>query len=187
MKPHFIISGKLVNLRTTIPSDVDDYERWNNPDLKAWDYDGPWYGHRGVSSAGAKKRLTQGQTPPYSSLEIETADGIHLGWIVIHQNDNDPHMVEFGIDIVEDKYWNKGMGTEAVILWIDYQFRERNLKRIGFSTWSGNHRMLAVGKKLGFVQEACIRNGCEVKGKFYDRIKMGLLREEWHRHRPVFC
>ena len=39
--------------------------------------------------------------------------------------------------------------------------------------------MIRVGEKLGFALEGRIRNGCEVGGRFYDRIKMGLLRPEW--------
>jgi len=179
MKPDFIINGKLINLRTIVPADLADYERWDNPDLIAWDYDGPWYGQRGTSPEGVRKRLTEGQKPPYNKLEIETADGVHIGWVVVNWRENDPHMPEVGIDIVEDTVWNQGLGTEALSLWIDYLFRERKFTRIGFSTWSGNPRVIAVGQKLGFVQEACIRKGCEVKGKFYDRIKMGILREEW--------
>jgi hypothetical protein len=39
----FKIEGQLINLRPTVFIDINDYERWNNPDVKAWQYDGPWY------------------------------------------------------------------------------------------------------------------------------------------------
>jgi len=175
----FVIRGRRVNLRTVIRADIDDYDRWSDPNLKAWQYDGPWYGAGGTSSDGVKRLLAEGHRPPFSRMEIETADGVHIGWVVAYQRQNDPHTPEFGIDIVEEAYWNKGLGTECLYLWIDYLFRERKFTRLGFSTWSGNPRMIAVGKKLGFKPEACIRNGCEVNGKFYDRIKMGILKEEW--------
>jgi RimJ/RimL family protein N-acetyltransferase len=45
--------------------------------------------------------------------------------------------------------------------------------------------MIRVGEKLGFTLEGRIRRGCEVKGQFYDRIKMGLLREEWQARRAI--
>jgi RimJ/RimL family protein N-acetyltransferase len=40
-----------------------------------------------------------------------------------------------------------------------------------------------VGEKLGFMLEGRIRNGCEVCGRFFDRVKMGLLRDEWQWRR----
>lgn len=154
--------------------------------MKAWAFDGPWYGIRAVPSERAQKRLEENQEPPYNCLEIETTDGVHIGFLIVFHREVDPHMTEVGIDIVEESYWNKGLGTEALYLWVDYLFQERKFTRIGFSSWSGNHRVLALGRKLGFVQEACIRNGCEVKGKFYDRIKMGMLRNEWVKAKASF-
>jgi RimJ/RimL family protein N-acetyltransferase len=78
------------------------------------------------------------------------------------------------------------LGTEAFSLWIDYLFREMDLTRIGFTTWQGNTMMLGLGRKLGFAEEARIRRSCLVNGKFYDRISMGVLREEWEAKRVEF-
>ncbi len=41
--------------------------------------------------------------------------------------------------------------------------------------------MIRLANKLGFVQEGCRRQGCNVMGKFYDIIELGILREEWER------
>ncbi|MBN2226978.1 MAG: GNAT family N-acetyltransferase [candidate division Zixibacteria bacterium] len=177
-----IIKGKLVNLRSTVPSDVADYERWNNPSLRVWQFDGPWYDDNLDGIIKQRRNWLAGnRKPPCGFLEIETVDNVHIGWVVVYGKADDPHLTEIGIDIVEDIYWGKGAGTEALYLWITYLFRERRLHRIGFSTWSGNRAVLAVGRKLGFMEECRIRDGCEVNGVFYDRIKMGILREEWDR------
>jgi len=189
MKADFVIPGKNVNLRTTIPTDIDDYRRWNDPTLKAWEFDGPWYNENDISGMiiSRQRWLESDHRPPYRHLEVETADGVHLGWVVVYYNENDPHMTEFGIDLPEEKSWGRGLGTEACYLWIDYLFAARDLTRIGFSTWSGNPAIINIGKKLGFIEEARIRRGCQVKGKFHDRIKMGILKEEWDRHKETFC
>ncbi len=182
--PRFKIKGTRINLRTTIQSDIADYRRWDDPDLAAWRYDGPYYERDlGKFITGRQKWLAGNQASPYSFLEIETSDGVHLGWVVFYFASGLASMPEFGINIVEDEYWNRGLGTEAVSLWIDYLFGGYRLHRLGFSTWSGNKRMIAVGTRLGFVEEARIRQGCRVEGKYYDRIKMGLLREEWESRR----
>jgi len=189
---YFKIEGKLVNLRTTRWSDLDDYERWNSEDLKAYQFDGPCYKDKGPPLNNVinwRKRWLEGdRKPPYPFLEIETKDDIHIGWVVIYYDEDDPHMTEIGIDIPEDSYWGKGIGTEALYLWIDYLFNERKLTRLGFGTWEGNKAMIRLGEKLGFIEEARIRKirkGCEIKGIFYDRIKMGILRNEWEEKKML--
>ena len=99
---------------------------------------------------------------------------------------DDPHATAVGIVIQEENQWRKGIGTEALALWIDYLFKALDLTRIGFTTWQGNPMMLGLGKKLGFVEEARIRRSCFVKGRFFDRISMGILREEWEEKRVTF-
>lgn len=176
----FKIEGELINLRETIDSDIDNYERWNISDLKAWEFDGPWYDEDLSAVIESRKRwLTGERKPPYRFLEIETKDYIHIGWVNVYHDTCDPHMTEIGIDIADDYYWGKGIGKEVLTLWIDYLFKEREFARIGFGTWSGNKGMIRLGEKLGFQMEGRIRKGCKVKGIFYDRIKMGILRSEW--------
>jgi RimJ/RimL family protein N-acetyltransferase len=191
MQAEFVLPGRLVRLRPTVESDIANYEQWNVPGLKALQFDGPWYGAGSGGSGGPLDKLIEGRRkwlagdrkPPYRRLEIDAVGHGHVGWVVAYNHSDDPHMTEAGIDIVMDNLWSRGLGTEAFGLWTNYLFQAFNLTRLGYSTWSGNPRMIRVGEKLGFVLEGRIRRGCEVNGKFYDRIKMGLLREEWQSRR----
>jgi RimJ/RimL family protein N-acetyltransferase len=180
MKPDFVIPGQRVNLRTTVESDIARCERWNRPGWKAREFDAP---HLGSSLdrviAERKEWLAGDRRPPYWRMEIETTDRRHIGSVSIYRFPRDVHMTEAGISIVEDGLWNQGLGTEAFRLWVDYVFPAHNLARLGAATWSGNPRMVRVAERAGFVVEGRIWNGCEVKGRFYDRIKLGMLRSEW--------
>lgn len=50
------------------------------------------------------------------------------------------------------------------------------------TTWSGNPRMMALARKLGFQQEARLRKVRYYQGEYYDSVKFGVLRDEWvHR------
>ena len=49
----------------------------------------------------------------------------------------------------------------------------------GMSTWSGNARMIKVAEKIGMKEEARVRQARMVDGKYFDAIKMGILRSEW--------
>ena len=184
MKAEFVLPGRLVRLRTTVESDIADYVRWNVPDLKAWQLDGPWFKETLDKMIDGRKTWLAGERlPPFRHLEIEAAGHGHAGWVNAYVHASDPHMTEAGIDIADDGLWNRGLGTAAFGLWVDYLFAAFDLTRLGYSTWSGNPGMIRVGEKLGFTLEGRIRRGCEVGGRFFDRIKMGLLRDEWQARR----
>ena len=156
-----------------------DYERWNDKSREAFKYDAPYFNEDlGNSINYCKKLIAEGQPEPYRRFEIETKDGKHIGFLGAghFKNIND---VQLGISIMEDTLWSKGLGTEAFSLLVDYIFTAHNLTRLGYSTWSGNERMMRLGKKLGFVEEGRIRRSCFVRGVFYDGMDMGILREEW--------
>ena len=188
MPEHFELKGSQIKLRPIVQTDIADYERWNDPASKAFEYDGPWYENESLDSLieSRKKKLAQSISHPYRSLEIDTLQGKHIGWVNAYHSNRDPHATAIGIHISVDKLWGKNMGTEALALWIDYLFREMKLTRIGFTTWQGNPMMIRIGEKLGFVVEARIRRSCLVKGQFYDRISMGILREEWEDKRSEY-
>lgn len=176
----YIVKGPKVALRKTNRTDIVQYRKWNNPDLKAWSLDAPWSDHDlSALIDWRRKWLNEGAKPPYKFLEIEASDGHHVGWVVVYHDYADPHMTEIGIDIPEDGYWGQGIGEEALALWIQYLFETMQVERLSLSTWSGNHGMIKIGQKLGFQEEGRIRRGCMVNDQYYDRINMGLLKADW--------
>lgn len=58
-------------------------------------------------------------------------------------------------------------------------FTHLPIPRVGITTWSGNVRMMKLAEKVGMKLEGRMRNCRIVDGKFYDSIRMGMLREEW--------
>ena len=93
------------------------------------------------------------------------------------------HWLEAGICFQQPVEWGKGYETRAFKLWITHLFHTFPLVRVGFTTWSGNERMMRVGEKLGMTLEGRIRNVRLYNGVYYDSILMGILREEW----KIFC
>jgi len=102
-----------------------------------------------------------------------------VGTVGSYWVDKNTNWLETGIVIYDKKYWNGGYGTEAYKLWIDFLFKTTGLHRLGMSTWSGNIRMIKVAEKLGMKEEARIREARMVDGKYFDAIKMGVLKREW--------
>lgn len=145
------------------------------PEWKKWD--APYYEHKAVpfeTYAANKENLVD-----QDSFWAIEANGELIGTVSYYWEHKPSYWLEMGIVIYHPSYWSGGYGTRALTLWIDRLFETLPLVRVGFTTWSGNHRMIRVGEKLGFTMEARLRKCRLYNGVFYDSIRMGMLREEW--------
>lgn len=103
-----------------------------------------------------------------------------IGAVFRFWENKDTRWLEIGIVIYDENYWNSGIGTHALKQWITKTFDDfPELEHIGFTTWSGNPRMMRAGEKLGMLQEARIRKVRYWQGVYYDSVKYGVLRDEW--------
>ena len=145
------------------------------PEWKKWD--APYYPHKAMPYKQfiESKRDWIGDE---SSWVIEV-NGIVRGIISYYWEHEPSKWLEMGIVLHEVGSWGNGIGTRALKLWINHLFNTMPLVRIGFTTWSGNERMIRVGEKLGMQMEARLRKVRLYEGKYYDSIRMGMLREEW--------
>lgn len=88
--------------------------------------------------------------------------------------------IEIGIVIFDENFWSKGIGSKALLLWIDEIFNtEENLEHIGLTTWSGNLGMMKCSLKIGMILEGRIRKVRYHNNIFYDSMKYGILKDEW--------
>ncbi|MFW9819257.1 MAG: GNAT family N-acetyltransferase [Candidatus Thorarchaeota archaeon] len=115
------------------------------------------------------------------SIVIPQEDGSEklIGNCGIHNIDWKNRVAEVGIVIGEKEFQNKGLGTEAMQLLLEYAFNTVNLHRIELYTYAFNQRALKSYSKVGFVEEGRKRQFMWSKGKYYDAIIMGILAEEW--------
>lgn len=77
------------------------------------------------------------------------------------------------------EFWGQGLGTEALMLLVQYAFMELNLHRLQLTVFDYNERAMAVYCKLGFQREGTFREYMQRDGQWYDMHLMGLLRREW--------
>ncbi len=185
-KKNIIASGDRVILRDRLPSDVDRFIHWQTHG--EWrEYDAPWEGIRTTMMEEEKEKsrkrflekCKQDLPAPRSRATISTKDDKPLGWVIRYANECFPDTWLVGVDICEDEYLNKGLGTEALDLWIAYLFSNSDIHRIGLDTWSFNERMMHVAEKLGFIFEGAERELIEWQGEWIDRVHFGMLRREW--------
>jgi RimJ/RimL family protein N-acetyltransferase len=109
---------------------------------------------------------------------IET--GELIGSCQLHSiNPVDRH-AELQIRIAKEEQMNKGYGTEALKLLLDFAFTDLNLARVYLYVFSTNTRAVKAYEKVGFVQEGCLRRHAHINGEYLDVHVMGLLRDDFN-------
>ncbi|MCM3785636.1 GNAT family N-acetyltransferase [Neobacillus mesonae] len=146
-----------------------------NPEWKKWD--APYFPHQTMAF---ETFLEQQETWIYCDDSwVITVNEEVCGLVSYYYEDEQKNWLEMGIVLHEPNSWNRSIGTRALALWIEHLFGQLPLVRVGLTTWSGNIRMIRVAEKLGMQIEARIRKVRFYDGKYYDSIRMGMLREEW--------
>lgn len=145
------------------------------PEWKKWD--APYFEHKHIpfDEFVSKKERYVGQDNRWA-IEV---NGEVVGTVSYYWEHEPSYWLEMGIAIYTPNLWSGGYGTKALRLWIDHLFHTLPLVRVGYTTWSGNGRMIKLGEKLGMTMEARLRKCRLYNGEFYDSIRMGILREEW--------
>ena len=184
---HIIARGEQVVLRGWLASDCDHFVRW----LAHGEWrllDAPWYGYRTTTTAEDEKRdrewfmkQLKGGDESWCGKRavIGTPDGTPLGWVNRYGEQKNPHICFVGIDICQDAFLNRGLGTEALKLWVDHLFAVLDVHKLCLDTWSFNSRMIRVAEKVGFVYEGRQREMRFWQGEWLDLVHFGMLREEW--------
>lgn len=185
---NLIVAGEKVQLRNIKHEHLK--ELWTliygeeNPEFKKWD--APYFPLERIEYPEFESRMKNRIEQGIKERKLITVGDEMIGTVNYYWEHKPSNWMEVGIVIYKPNYWNGGYGTEALKLWIDYLFEHYpEIPRIGFTTWSGNHRMIKVGEKLGMIVEETIRKCRLYNGKYYDSIKMGMLREEWEKTKKL--
>ncbi len=86
-----------------------------------------------------------------------------------------------GIVIADKDFHNRGIGTEATNLFLRYVFERANLHKVELDVHEFNSSGINCYKKCGFIQEGVIRESIYRDGKYYNTIKMGILKREFNK------
>ncbi len=88
---------------------------------------------------------------------------------------------EIGIFIGNGEYRNRGYGTEALKLLIDYSFKVLNLRNLMLKVYEFNDRAMHCYEKIGFRVIGRRRGAIERDLKVHDMIFMDILPEDFYR------
>jgi putative hydrolase of HD superfamily len=177
-----------IKLRDIEIKDLNDYLYWNHPQREFHKFNGPYF------KKETEKELQLRVINLQSRLEKEEINVLGNKKIIANAKNNEiigevnwywkskeTDWLEVGIVIFNENYWGSGIGYKALRTWIDMVFNIfPQIKRIGFTTWSGNQRMINLGEKLKLKKEAVYRNARVVENKYYDSVSYGILKDEWY-------
>lgn len=75
--------------------------------------------------------------------------------------------------------WDKGFGSEATMLLLEYGFAKLNLNSIQLGVNAENKRAIRTYEKCGFVHEGVRRQFVYRNKRYYDTVMMSVLRDEF--------
>ena len=81
--------------------------------------------------------------------------------------------------IGEVEYWGRNIITEAGKLLIKYGFMELNFHKLYSGVFTPNTRSLRAAEKLGFKEEAVLKEDVYVDGAYVDTHIFALLKKDW--------
>lgn len=86
---------------------------------------------------------------------------------------------QLNILLGEPSVWDKGFGSEATRLLLEYGFSKLNLNSIQLGVNCENERAIRAYEKCGFVHEGVRRQFVYRNNRYYDVAMMSVLRSEF--------
>jgi diamine N-acetyltransferase len=176
----FMLYGKRIRLRGNERSDLPKFVEWlNDPEVRRY-----LLMSMPISQATEEQWFENMLKRPAEEqslgIEIKEGDAWRLiGNCGIFDINWRARSAEVGLFIGDKSCWNKGFGTEVMLLLLQHGFGTLNLNRIFLRVDAGNLGGIRAYEKAGFVHEARLREADFREGKYCDDLIMSVLRSEW--------
>ena len=118
---------------------------------------------------------TRGETDDRLDLAVvERSSGEYAGEVVLNQLDRDNRSCNYRIAL-RPGFQNRGLGSEATRLIVEYAFDAVGLHRISLEVYAFNPRARRAYEKAGFVYEGTRRDALLWDNEWSDAIVMSML------------
>ena len=120
---------------------------------------------------------------PRTKFQLATtlkASGELIGNGGIRLTAHGSHEANIGYEL-NPRFWRQGYGTEVARELVRFGFEELGLQRIEAEIVADNEGSAGVLRNAGLTLEGRLRNKLFYKGRYWDRLWFGLLREDWER------
>lgn len=171
------LQGKNVYLRPVCKEDVPHLVRWMN------DEDTRQYLYRYLPLTEAEEnewveKLSQSKTDIVLTM-VHGSSGRVIGTMGLHHIDWKDRRATTGAMIGEKDFRDKGYGTEAKMVLLNYVFNELGLRKVCSTVFDFNARSRAYSEKCGYKQEGVLKAHVFLHGEYHDEILLAVFREDW--------
>lgn len=182
------LPGRQCVLRDWRAADVPVFREWQDPRHRWHDTNGPYFGRPTEADAArqTERLATLAATDPADRPDprdwLAVADpdtDAPVGAVTWYWESEPTDWRRMGVILWDPASWGRGIGSAAMARWTSYLFARTGARRLDFATYSGNPGMCAIGRKLGFTEEARFRQARPWAGEVYDSVVYGVLRTEW--------
>lgn len=102
-----------------------------------------------------------------------------IGVMGLHEINNLHGTATTGSFIGRKDCWNKGYGTEAKMLVLEYAFNTRNLRKICSSVFDFNGRSKRALEKCGYRVEGVLKKHRYRNGRYCDEIRLAVFKKDF--------
>jgi [ribosomal protein S5]-alanine N-acetyltransferase len=120
----------------------------------------------------------QAEVPRIKVQLAITLDGVVVGNVGLRRQSEAARVADLGYELAPER-WGRGYATEAARAMLDWGFRELDLHRVWAHCLAENVASARVLEKLGMRGEGRLRRHEQLKGRWWDVLHFGILREEW--------
>lgn len=170
------IVGDRIYLSPRNQEDVEIFVKWLN-DFEVTDYIGR--SQSIMTIEGEKEYLTEKKNNNMAFAIVKLADDKMIGTIGFDKIDYTNRVGTLGIMIGEQENREKGYGSEAINLLLDYGFNYLNFNSINLEVMDFNKRGISCYKKCGFKEMGRRRENLWLNGKYHDELLMDILKSEF--------
>jgi RimJ/RimL family protein N-acetyltransferase len=179
MKDAFI-SGTKINLRGITPDDLPDMVRWiNDSEVTHFLFMGDRPAQLQLLREQWEKDMRNPNEVSFAVTDKKT--GGMIGWCGLYVINWISRTAEYRVFIGEKSHWNKGLGTEIARLLIRYGFEKLNLNKVWLGVNAEHLGGFKSYEKAGFVKEGVLRQEIFRNNRYYDAVRMSILRKEYEK------
>jgi ribosomal-protein-alanine N-acetyltransferase len=117
---------------------------------------------------------------------FDNKDNAHIGNASVYNIHYRNGTFDIGYLIGEKEYWGKNASVELLVMLLKFSFDDLKLRKFFGGLYANHLQSRFVLRRMGFVQEACLKDYLMFEGKPVDRIIYSLDKYQWAQIRKKF-
>lgn len=166
-----------IAIRFITNKDTDNIIKWRNSEFVMNNFIDRNELTKNIHNEWLKTKVNKKEVFQFIAHDID--NNLDFGSTYIKDIDNQHKKAEIGIFIGDKNYIGKGYGSQIVKQIIDFSFNELSLNKIYARILSYNKASYNMFIKLGFHNDALLRQDVFINSEPFDVYIVSILKNEW--------